>query len=176
MTKLRRVGNAFTGFLIVICGLLFALFPTESYKFIVTILGLSLVIWGIRDFIYYITMAKRMVGGRSVLYRAVITFDVGLFTLSLTDVPLIYVMLYLAGIHLFSGAIDMLRAREAKAQEGSWKMQFIHGLVNVIMAGLCLAFIGSTATAVEIYAIGLIYSGIMRIIQAFRRTAIVYIQ
>ena len=70
-----------------------------------------------------------------------------------------------------------MRAMEAKRlQAASWKMSLIHGIVNVVMAGLCLAFIGTVEVAVEIYAAGLVYSGIIRIIQAFRKTTVVYIQ
>lgn len=177
MTKARRVWKIFIGLFLVAFGLSMMVDPDSVYWVIVLILGASLIIEGIRSFVYYISMAKHMVGGRSALYRAVIVFDLGIFTLSLTSVPLIFVVLYLAGIHGFNGIIDILRAIEAKRlQASSWKMNLIHGIINAILAGLCLAFIGTVEVAVEIYAVGLVYSGIISIIQAFRKTAVVYIQ
>ena len=177
MTKARRVGNILTGLLIIFLGTQMAVEPTRVYKLIILVLGLTLLLSGIRSLIYYFTMAKHMVGGRSVLYRAVIVIDIGLFSLSLTNIPFVFVILYLAAVHGFSGFVDIMMAREARMlQAGSWKLNFIHGLINVIMAILCLVFLGTPAVAVEIYAFGLMYSGLMRIIQAFRKTAVVYIQ
>ena len=174
---MNRVFNVLVGLIMVLCGALFISNPRDGYKVIISILAVSLLFYGIRMFWFYFRMARHMVGGRSILYRAVIMFDLGLFTISLSDIPLIYVILYLAGIHFFAGGIDILRANESRRlQAESWKLQFAQGLVNVILAALCLAFIHSMAVAVVIYGAGLIYSGGTRIIQAFRRTAVVYIQ
>ena len=107
----------------------------------------------------------------------IIMIDMGLFTASLTDVPVVYMMLYLVGLHLFSGVIDMMRALEAKRlKSGSWKLQLFEGMVNVILAVLCLLHIRSFAVAVLIYAAGLAWSGLIRIVRALRKTAIAYIQ
>ena len=120
-------------------------------------------------------MARLMVGGRAALYRAVIILDMGLFTLSLTDVPLYCVVIYLAGLHGFSGVIDILRAAEARRlQAPSWRLDLSRGIINVIIALLCLAFIGTVQVAVTVYAAGLAYAGLIRIIQAFRRKSVTY--
>ena len=177
MTKARRVGTILTGLIMLALGFSMSLDPQEVYTAIVWFLGLTLILSGLRSLVYFFTMAKHMVGGRSVLYRAVIVLDIGLFTLSLTDIPLIFVVLYLAAMHGFAGFVDIMRAREAKKlRAGSWKLNLSHGIINVIMAVLCLIFLGTEAVAAEIYALGLMYSGLIRIIQAFRRTAVVYIQ
>ena len=177
MTKARRVGKVFMGLFLVLLGLSMMVDPDSVYWLIILILGFSLMISGIQSLIYYLSMARHMVGGRASLYRAIIIFDIGIFTLSLTKVPIIFIVLYLAGVHGFKGIIDILRAVEAKRlQAGSWKLNLSHGIINVIMAGLCLAFLGTVEVAVEIYAAGLVYSGIINIIQAFRKTTVVYIQ
>ena len=177
MSKMGRILNVLFGLLVVLCGALFILDPRDGYKVVISILAISLILYGIRMFWFYCSMARHMVGGRSMLYRAVIMFDLGLFTISISDIPLIYVILYLAGIHLFTGGVDILRANESRRlQAESWKLQLFQGLVNVILAALCLVFIHSVAVAVAIYGVGLIYSGALRIVQAFRRTAVVYIQ
>lgn len=178
MAKMKHIGNILVGVGLIVCAfLLLAVDPEIAYNTIILFLCLGLLIIGIRKLVFYITMAKHMTGGESMLYQSIIMIDIGLFTLSLSKVPLFYVMLYLAGIHLFSGGVDILRALEArKMQAGSWKLQFFHGLINVILAVFCLIFIKSTATAINIYAVGLAWSGLIRIIQAMRKTAIVYIQ
>ncbi len=177
MTKASRIGNILIGLIMLALGAFMALDPQDGYPVIILILGLTLLFSGLRSLIYYFTMAKHMVGGRSVLYRAVIVLDIGLFTLSLTKIPLIFIVLYLAAMHGFAGIVDILSAREAKKlRAGSWKLNFSHGVINVIMAVLCLIFLGTEAVAAEIYALGLMYSGLIRIIQALRRTAVVYIQ
>ena len=50
------------------------------------------------------------------------------------------------------------------------------GIINLLIAVLCLVFLGDVEVAVEIYALGLMYSAVMRIVQAFKPAAIVYIQ
>ena len=177
MTKAGRVKNVIVGLIMILTGILIGAFGEKAYWVIITVLGASLVVYGIRLIVFFAKMARHMVGGRSILYRAVITLDIGLFTLSLTDVPSIILVMYLAGVHGFSGIIDILRAAESrKLQAPRWKLEMCSGAVNVIIALLCIVFIEKIAVAVMIYGAGLIYSGVIRIIQAFRRTAVIYIQ
>ena len=175
MTKARRVSNIFTGLIMIAAAFFLAVDADSTYPAIILIFGISLLISSVRSLVYYFTMARHMVGGRRVLYRAIIILDMGLFTLSLTDVPLFCVVLYLAGIHAFSGVIDILRAGESRRlQAPSWKLRFSAGLINIIMACLCLVFIGVVEVAVLVYCIGLAYAGVVRIIQAFRRAKTIY--
>lgn len=176
MTKRQRVREVLLGLAIVLSAILVALFPKGAYSLITLLLALSLLISGIRMLVFYLRMARYMVGGRAMLYRSIILIDLGLFTLSLTQIPLIYVVLYLAGIHIFTGVIDILRSMEARGIDGRWKLNMVHGIVNILIAALCLFNLKSTLVAVEIYCLGLAWSGIVRIIQAFRKQAIVYVQ
>ncbi|MBQ9060633.1 MAG: DUF308 domain-containing protein [Firmicutes bacterium] len=177
MTKAGRAWNVILGIIIILAGCIIFVFREDAYVVIITVLGLSLVVDGVRKLVVFAKMARHMVGGRSILYRAVITLDIGLFTLSMNHVPAIILVMYLAGIHGFAGIIDILRAAESrKLQAPRWKLEMSTGLVNVIMALLCLVFLKQVEVAVVIYSVGLIYSGLIRIIQAFRRTAVIYIQ
>ncbi len=176
MTKGQRVKTIFFGVIMILGGLLFLLEPTKAYPFVTSVLSLGMSLRGVRLLIYYFTMAKHMVDGRNILYQGVLMIDLGLFTGALTQVPLLYVMLYLVIIHLFTGAIDILRALESRKYGGSWKVNLSHGVINVLMAVACLCFIKVTAMAVSIYALGLIYSGIMRIVDACRKKEVAYIQ
>jgi uncharacterized membrane protein HdeD (DUF308 family) len=120
-----------------------------------------------------------VVGGRMLLYLGIIMFDFGVFTLSLNDEPLVIVVLYLIAFYAFAGLIDILRAFEAKKQEAPWKSKLFLGIIEVAVAGLSLYFglvLRSPDDVVIVYGCGLLVSGIMRIVNSFRRTAIVYIQ
>ena len=176
MTKLQRVKEIVFGLIMIFLAYVMICFPKEGYEFIIFIFAVYFTAAGIRTIIYYVTMARYMVGGRSSLYNGVILLDLGLLTLELTNVPHYYVLVYLIAIHAFSGAVEVLRALEAKRFGGSWKLKIGHGVVNIILALICVVFIKYTDLAVVIYCIGLIYSSLLRIISACRRTKFVYIQ
>ena len=176
MTLRKRIGKILGALLTALCAWLVLKLGESGFMLVSLLLSFGLVIFGVRNLIFYFTMARHMVGGRTMLYRAVIVFDMGMFTLTLTDIPTIYVMLYLIGIHAFSGTIDILLALESKRSESAWKLGISHGIMDVLIALLCLVFLGSVTVAIYIYSFGLCYSGVMRIIRGVRRTAIVYIQ
>ena len=161
----------------IIAALLFLGAPKKALPVVTGVLALMLLAYGIKLFIYYFTLARHMTGGLSVLFRAAVFFDIGLFAFNLPDFPLIYVMIYLAAIHGFTGAVNVLKALEAKKLEApSWKLNFFHGLMNILIAALCLVYSSSIRTAVLIYSLGLLNSGVVRIIRAFRKTASIYVQ
>lgn len=177
MTKWGRVKNFLLGLIMVLGAGFMVLAPDLAYVIVLCILGLGLLITGIRKMYYFITMARFMVGGKYALLEAVILIDFGVLALSLYNIPSMYILLYLAGVHLFSGAVEILRANEIRSnQSTSYKLKLAHGIVNVLIAILCIVFIKNTAMAVIIYSIGLAYSGIMNFVTAFKRTTFVYVQ
>ena len=122
-------------------------------------------------------MARHMAGGKMILIQGVILVDFAYFTGSLSNVPKVYILLYLIGIHAFWGAVEILRAMEAKNSVGGpWKLKFFHGLVNITLAILCVILIRKPNTVLLIYSLGLIYSAIVRIISSFRRTSFILIE
>ena len=120
--------------------------------------------------------AGSSVGGKLLLYVSLIALDLGVFTATLLDTPGIYIILYLIGAHAFSGAINIMRALEARRYGGAWRVNAMQGAVGLLVALACVVFLRRTDILVYIYSAGLIYSAAMRIVTAFRRTAIVYIQ
>ena len=177
MSSGQRIKNVLIGILIILGAVILIAFPEEGIIITASILSLSLFVYGIKTLIYYITMTRHMVGGRIMLYLAVVVLDLGMFTMMLTNIPKMYIALYLVVVYAFSGAIDILRALEAKKyQAPSWRLSLISGIISVVIAILCIVFIGSTNMIVYLYSAGLIYSAIVRIVTAFRKTAIVYIQ
>ncbi|MBQ6401140.1 MAG: DUF308 domain-containing protein [Firmicutes bacterium] len=176
MTQVQRVKDVLFGVVMILAGAIFCIAPNECYPLLTAMLCLGMTFRGIKLLFFYFRMARFMVDGRSMLYQAVIMIDLGLFTGALTQVPLMYVMLYLIAIHMFTGGIDVLRALEAKKMGSHWKVTMGSGIVNILLAILCLVFIKVTSIAVMIYAVGLIYAGVIKIITAFRKTTMVYIQ
>lgn len=178
MTLFQRIKGFFIGFMMLVAAIIFIVNPNDdAYKFVIAVLSTWLAIKGIKDIVFYFTMARHMIGGKMILIQGVIVLDFALLTGSLSDVPKIYILLYLIVIHAFSGVVEVLRAMEAKrVVEGPWKMKFSHGVVNFLLALSCLVFIRQTHTALIIYSIGLAYSALMRIVGAFRRTAFILIK
>ena len=180
MTRVKRVFNVLTGLLMLIMGVLLILDPWNGLYVVVDITGLMFTLRGIRGLFYYFSMARSMVGGRSALYRGMLYLDLGIFTGVVAGVNTAYLVLYVAGLGLFTGAVDLLRAVEARrGHSPSWKFPMAYGLTNIALAVVVIV-IGitqhSVTPAVIAYAIGLIYSAVVRIASAFRKTAIVYIQ
>lgn len=173
----QRIKNILIGIAIILGALILIAFPEDGIIITASILSLSLFIYGIKTLIYYVTMARHMVGGRIMLYLAVVVLDLGMFTMMLTNIPKIYIVLYLVVVYAFAGVVSILRALEAKRyQAPMWKLSPISGIINVVIAILCIIFMRSTNMIVYLYCAGLIYSAIVRIVTAFRETAIVYIQ
>ena len=178
MTLFQRIKKILLSMIMFTVALFFILFPSDkAYMIVVFILSLGLAIAGIKDIAFYFTMAKHMVGGKMILIQGVIILDFAIITGSLANVPKIYILLYLIGVHAFSGVVEFLRAMEARrAVDGPWKMKFSHGVVNFILAIACLIFIRQSNTALIIYSLGLMYSSVVRLFDAFGKTAFVVIE
>jgi len=179
MTKVQRIGNLITAVvMIAFAGLLFVS-PVEGLPVVAIVVSISFTVRGLRRLVYYYTMARHMVGGKNVLYRGIILVDAGLFTGALVDDSSYIIILYVAGLHLFSGLIDVLRSREAKALGASWRFTLSFGMTDMLLGAAVIVsgfFMHDLSVAVYVYAVGLVYSAMLRVAAAFRRTAIVYIQ
>lgn len=176
MTWHRRVANIIKALICIIAAL--AIFAEDdAAQIIITILGISVVFYGLRNIFFYFGMARYMVGGKSILYRGILATDFGLFTGLIATVPEFYGMIYLLVIKAFSGIVGILRAFEAKKlRAGNWKFKFAVSVINLMIVALCLVMIDDENVFVLIYCIGMINSAIGSIVAAFRKTAMVYIQ
>ena len=177
MTKLQRIKEIAIALIMFFGAFVMMFYPKESYPLIVIILAFWFVAIGIGSIWYYFTMARYMVGGRESLFMGVIWFDFGVLTGSLTSVPHYYVLMYLIGIHGFSGVVRVLRTLETK-RTGShnWKLKLVHGIIDITMALLCIVFIKQLNITGIIFGIGVMYSAVMRIVTACRRTALIVIE
>ena len=180
MTKAKRFLYIIQGIASLGLALILIFFSTEGLTAVVGIIGLGLTINGIRALVYYFTMARYMVGGKFVLYRGIIFLDAGVFTSVVADNPILYVILYIAVLHAFAGAVSIMGAIESgRSGSPNWRSRAANGMVNIILAVMVIVaglVMHRTVIVVDIYAGGLIYSALYRIVSAFRKSAIVYIQ
>ena len=180
MTKGKRVLTVLNGLLMIAFAFTLILIPTKyMLNIVLGTIGIGISLKGFGLLWYYINMARFTVGGKSVLFKAIIYLDIGVLTSSLVDSPGASVVIYLAVINGFSGAVGILRALEAKGIGASWKMTFAHGVVNILFAVAVVVFgfvMKMPEQAAYIYVISLLYSAVMTIASAFKQTAIVYIQ
>ena len=77
---------------------------------------------------------------------------------------------------MYTGVLSIARGVEAKLMGSRWKYRVVHGLVNIALALLCVAFSASDQIVIYIFCIGLFYSAVTRLISAFKPTEIIYIQ
>ena len=176
MTKWQRVWRVVSGLLMVLEGVLLIELKEQGLLFISAILSLSLVVAGLRALVYYFTMARHMVDGKIILFFGMILLDLGLFATTLLDSSAIYIILYLLAIHSLSGALDVLRALEARRLKApSWRIQLAEGIANLLIVLACIVFSRSLRMTVYLFSAGIIYRACLRILSAFRRSAIVYI-
>ena len=176
MGKAKRLSYGFFGLLMMICSVLMVRFPKYGYLFALGVLELTLIAYGIRQLMFYLLMARHMVGGIRIFYQSVLVLDAGLFALSLHDMPRAYVMMYLVGSMLVSGVLNAARARETRRQGSThWKYAMFTGLVKIVLSFVCMFYISSETLITIIYSAGLFYAGVARIVNASRQTAIVYI-
>ena len=180
MSSFQRIKSIIFGVLIILYALVILLIPEEAYDTVTALITLTLIVYGIRLLYFYFSMARHMVGGKIMLYEAIIILDLGLFTATMISMASLTIIIYLLGIYGFTGVINILRAFEAK-NNGSkhWKLKFTTGCISVIFV-IVMAILGLVMKDVTIlvygYFFSLTYSGVMKIVTACRRTAMVYIQ
>lgn len=177
MTSIQRIKKFLSGLVMLLGSLVLVVDPENGYYVIAFLLSISLLMSGLKALFFYFTLARNMVGGKSILYRALVMTDLGLFTITTITIPKIYLICYLLISHAFSGAVDMMKAVEDKKLHAPWRMSFVYGLGNLLIAVAAFTCVlnNSTALVVDIYCIGLAYSGIMQMAASFRKTAIAYI-
>ena len=180
MTKLQRFASFMGGFFTVLFGLLLYMAPFMGIDLISSVMTLSLLFLGIKGLFFYASMSRHMVGGEYSLYYGIIMTVLGVIALLLKSFPAIYVMIYLLVIHSSYGIVDIIVALQArKLKSRSWRIKMLTGLGNLSL-GILAIYFGITGEdvfmVVYIYALGMAYTGIMRMANAFRRTAVPYIQ
>ena len=178
MNSIQRIRKFLSGLGMLLGSAILITAPEDGYYIVAFLLSVSLLLTGIRSLVYYITMARHMVGGKTILYKSLVLMDLALFTLTAITIPKFYLICHLLISHGFSGLVDMLKAMEdRKLQAPSWRMSLIYGLGNLVTAVAAFTCLlrSSTDLVMYIYCVGLAYSAVMQMASAFRKTAIIYI-
>jgi len=180
MGKFRRILSIFTGIVMVLIGaFLIIIEPSSGMKIVLFFIQLGMTMRGLGSIWYYLTMARYMVGGKNILYRGMIFLDLGILAGSLFEHPAAYAIIYIAMLHVFSGAVSVLRANESRKIGAHWRLRIAYGVADILMAATVVisgVIYKSPVITIYLYGAGLIYTAVLRIISAFRRTDIVYIQ
>lgn len=180
MTKVQRFNSFMGGLLMIVFGVFLFIHHKDAIDFIAVVVSIYLITVGIKNIIFYFKMSRYMVGGARSLFTGIILTDLGLYALMLQEMPSVYIILYLLAIHAFSGAVDILEAvTSLRSGHVSWRLKLLAGLGNFALAVVAVVYglmKGNINTVVYIYGAGVCYSGFMRMINAFKRTAITYIQ
>ncbi len=176
MTRLQRVNSVFVALVMIIISGVIIFLPRDGYQIVMAIIWLSFVLAALRAFVYYFTMARNMNGGKIILYRALILTDLAVFTAAASTIPRSSVIAYLSILFGFSGLVDLLRGFESRKKGmPHWDFNFIQGGVNLVLAAVCLRFLASGRMVELLYSVSLLNAAVLRLIAAFRRSAIIYI-
>ena len=160
----------------IVCGIILLFNPENGLMLVALTLGFAFMVFGVRTLVYYVTMARHMVGGLALLFIAVIVIDIGSLALALINDPRLSIALYLIVYNAFMGVLAIARGVEAKMFGSPWVGNIVHGIVNLALAAACIAFLGSDQIIIGVFCIGLFYSAGVRLVSAFKPTEIIYIQ
>ncbi|MBQ3330686.1 MAG: DUF308 domain-containing protein [Ruminococcus sp.] len=180
MSLFQHIKSFVTGLFLIAVAVVFFLIPRNAYDTIYIIISLIVLVYGLRLLWFYFTMARHMVGGKITLYQAIIVLDAALFTMTIAKMSDYIVLAYLLGVYAFAGVIDILRAFEAKKNDSPvWKKKIMIGFAEsgfAILLVVVALILRDINFLVYGFAVSLASSGILRIYDAFRKTAVVYIQ
>ncbi|MCQ2564255.1 MAG: DUF308 domain-containing protein [Clostridia bacterium] len=177
MNKTQKIENFVVGLFMSVVALIIMLVPEDGYIIAGIMMGCGIILYGAKSIIYYLFMARHMVGGRKILFNGIVITDFGIVALLLITQPQKILMIYLIAIYLLYGLIAILRARDIKKQGGKhWLRKLTLGLVAVCIGILCFVFVDSADLVVIFYGIALLIYSIGKIVSAFAKNQMIYIQ
>ena len=180
MSKLQRFNSVIAGLLMILFGAVLIYIPFIGTDLISIAATVTLLAMGIRNLYYYVTMARHMVGGRRSLFYGIILTDLALCAYMIKSFHPLFILIYLIVIHAVYGITDiMVAVRAIKLKSRSWRIKLLTGIGNLGIGVLAVYFWFTEEDVfkiIYIYALGIAYTGVMRIANAFRRTAVPYIQ
>ena len=175
MTRLRRLANVLGGLAMLALCAVILLAPDYGPLITAAIMSITLAAYGIRTLWLYATMARYMVGGKTLLYVSFVALDLGSFVVALLSTSTVILTLYLAAGYLFGGILDILRGLEARKLDSPYGIRLAHGALLVLVAAACILFANQPGMLLVFYCIGLGSSALVRIANALRPTDILYI-
>ena len=177
MSKTKRVWTIIGAVFAIQTALFLMIIPEIAFLLIAAFVGLWLTFYGLKYLIYYMTHAQHMVGGKWFLLLGLLMFDMGMFATLLIDQAQMIMIIYVVAAHFVAAVLNFARAYSNKGDGNpGWKIDLAQGIGNISQVVLCLVFINYVEVPVFIYCSGVIYSSILNIITACKKTAIVYVQ
>lgn len=180
MTRFDRIVNCIFGILQIAFAIVLMVSPGRGLILVLAAISIGLTLTGVQTLIYYLDMARSMVGGKSVLYRGLIFLDLGILTRSLIDDPRIYLIAYIGLLTVITGMVGVFRTYDL-IRRGAvhWRLTAAYGITHVIMGIAVLVFgffLRLPVMAVFAYALMLFYSACIRIAAVFKENKMIYIQ
>ena len=171
----KRILHILIGTGLILAAILLFSLGEDGPEVVALILGISMLVYGIRCLVAYFTKFRYMVGGRTQLYIGILTLDLGLLIGASFNGSMFLILLYLLGIRLLSGVIDLLRALESKKNDSPWVMKLLAAIVSLVTVILGVIYFSNPKTVVTIYCIGLAISAVEHFITAFGKSEAVTI-
>ena len=177
MTKVRRIFKIIGAVLLIHIALFLMLIPQIALQLIAVMFSVILIFYGLKFILFYITHASHMVNGKWFILLGLLLFDIGVFASLMQNQSKLLTIAYIAGAHLVGAILRLIRAvGNKKDNNPGWIIDCMQSIGNFIQVAVCIIFSQYVEVPVFIYCSGLIYSAILSIIQACKRTAIVYVQ
>ena len=178
MTKIKRIKTVIAGLLTILMAFLLILLP-EAMPVIVFFIGVYLLMFGIHLLGFYSKLARYMVGGKFIMYFGFIMLNLGVFTITMADKHKAIVILYLLILLGVAGGVDVFRGIEEKRNADKlWFTKFAWGITEIILAILPVVYgfrsDGGEKVVIVVFALVLIYKGVWKIVDGFKKSAIIY--
>ena len=158
MSTLQRIEYSLAGLVRVLFGIFMIYKPFESYVPIARILVAVLVLMGLRNLLYYVLMARHMVGGKMILFIGMLFMDFGIFSYSLVERPKLFLISYLIVSHFFWGSLNIIKAVVEKEITPTWRRDCMQGILHMLIMAAAIRYASSVRRLVILFCAGIIYS------------------
>lgn len=175
MRKMTKIKNLLLSMIMIAFIVVLLSFIRFGPVLIILLVGAGLIVSGVRTLIFYITMARYMVGGKRIFFNSILLLDLGVFMMTGSKVSEQLVLFYLTAILAIAGVIDIIRALESKKEGAPWKGRLLRGMVTIAILILTNIFKKQPNIVVYLFCIELLYYAVSKIISVFRKTAVIYI-
>ena len=144
MGKARRIFTVLASLLAIEGAISLVFMPDIALKVLAIGISITLIYYGARYLLYYITHAQHMVGGKWFLLIGLVLFDMGIFAMTLIDQAKILTLIYIIGSHAVVAVLGMIRAvGNKKDNNPGWKIDLAQGIGAIIQITICIVFIRS---------------------------------
>ncbi|MCF0145433.1 MAG: hypothetical protein HUJ73_02480 [Eubacterium sp.] len=169
MSISSKIFNVVLGVAITLCGILLLCDPRGMHQYIMIILAVSLFVAGGKKLIYFIVLAKYMVGGWFIMARALITISLGVLALLSISWSLLYGFIYLQLAVAFEGGKFIYSALELRKMAlRYWWFRMVVGIAIIVICIICACCIATLRRYVlTLFGINLITIGVVRISDLF---------